>query len=384
MSCVKGHWDLFEEIDQPPADPSRPEVVLIAGFLGLHLATHGGQRVWLTPPAFALRDVATELGIGPGGLSLVPDGLNEIVYSEMVRGLRGAGLTTHAFAFDFRRSVAEVARDLAEALLALGPNRRFALVTHSLGALVASVYPLIDLDWMSRIDRVIHLGGTLPGTFEVVDAALGAHPIISRLSDLSLRNGPEDYAACMRSWPSLYEMLPDPALFEGGARAFEADAWAPELRPDPELLATALQTRDLVQKSPLAAVPTHHLLSVRFSTADGYAEGAIAPRRPRTAAGDGTVSARAALSLGAPVHRVDLPHTLIPLDPKAIRGVIELVTTGETTLPRVTSEDAGAPIEGTEPTIDDIVREYVGTTLLHPERIPHLLQLCLLLGPPGI
>ncbi len=85
---------------------------------------------------------------------------------------------------------------------------------------------------------------------------------------------------------------------------------------------------------------------------------------------------------GVPAYRVDLPHTLIPLDPSAIRGVIELITTGECTLPRVTDEEANARIEGNEPTLDDIVAAYVSTTLTHPERIGRLIWLGLLLGPP--
>lgn len=380
MGRIIGSWDLFDEIDQPEPTPGCPEVVVIAGFLGLHLARPDGFRIWLTPPAFALCDVATELSIDPAQPDLAPDGLNEIVYSDLVHDLRRAGIVTHAFAFDFRRPVRDVARDLAQALIAKGEGKRFVLVAHSMGALVAALYPDFDVDWQSRIERAIFLGGTVSGTFEVVDAARGAHPIIGRLSKLSAWNTPEGYAACMRTWPGLYDMLPDPAHFQGAARAFDASAWPDDERPHPDLLANAQKTRQDLSLGKLGAIPIAHLLSVRFSTADEYAEGEIGVGS-RSAAGDGTVVARTLLGLGQDVYRVDLPHTLIPLDPAAIRAVIELVLGGTTSLPRVTEAEASARIHGAEPTLDEIVFEYVKTTLAHPDRIARLIWMALLLGP---
>lgn len=381
MGRIEGHWDRLDEIAHGPVDPSRPEIVVLAGFLGLHLARPDGVRVWLTPPSFALRDVAGELTLDGTQEALRPDGLNEIIYSDLVFDLRRAGFVVHAFAFDFRRPARDIAADLAEALIALGPDRRFVFVAHSMGAIVAALYPYVDPGWKSRVERAIFLGGTLGGTFEVVDAALGEHPIIGRLSHLSAQNDPAEYAACMRTWPGLYDMLPEPSLFPGGEKAFDPSAWPSDIAPDGDLLARARQTRRDIEASPLFTIPTAQLLSVRFSTADEYATDHIGPTS-RSAAGDGTVPLRTAGFRGVDVYRVDLPHTLIPMDPAAIRGVIELVTKGETTLHRVTDAEANGRIDGTEPTLDDIVWEYLLTTFANPARIGRLVWLALLLGPP--
>ncbi|MFT3775024.1 MAG: hypothetical protein QM820_57480 [Minicystis sp.] len=375
-------WDPFDDVVAPPPDPALPEIVFLAGFLGLHLARPDGGRVWLTPEQFAFGNVAHALRFD-ASVPLHPDGLNHIVYRDIVRDLRRAGFAVHAFNFDFRRGVRDIAKDLAAALAALGPDRRFVLVSHSMGALVAAVYPHVDPAWRSRIERSIFLGGPLAGTFEVVDAGIGVHPIISRLALLSVFNGASDYAACMRTWPGLYDMLPDPAWFERGDRAFLANEWPAEMRPAPELLASASRTRELVNSSPLFEVPCAQLLSLRYSTADAYASGRIAAAEA-TAPGDGTVPARTASFRGVPAYHVDLPHTLIPLDPKAIRGVIELATAGETSLPKVTPFDMDAQVRGEAPTLEEIVEAYARTEILRaPQDIVRLFQVCWLLAPPG-
>ncbi|MCA9298447.1 MAG: alpha/beta fold hydrolase, partial [Phycisphaerales bacterium] len=346
-----------------------------------HLARPDGTRIWLTPPSFALRDVARDLTLDGTQEELSPDGLNEIIYADLVHDLRQEGFVVHAFAFDFRRRARDIAADLAEALIALGPDRRFVFVAHSMGAIVAAMYPYVDPDWEGRVERAIFLGGTLGGTFEVVDAALGHHPIIGRLSHLSMQNDPAEYAACMRTWPGLYDMLPDPSLFSGGEKAFDPEAWPDAIRPAKGLLEDAKKTREQLKTSPLFDIPTAQILSVRFSTADEYDSNGIGPAS-RDAMGDGTVPARTAGFGGADVYRVELPHTLIPMDPAAIRAVIDLVTTGETELPRVTDDEKKGRVEGTEPTLDDIVWEYLLTTFANPARMGRVIWLCMLLGPP--
>ncbi|APR84883.1 Hypothetical protein A7982_10232 [Minicystis rosea] len=382
MSDEPRVWDRFDDVLAPPPDPALPEIVFLAGFLGLHLARPSGERVWLTPGQFALGDVARALRFDSGAEPLWPDGLNHIVYRDMVTDLRRAGFAVHALNFDFRKSVLTIAEELRVALEALGPNRRFVFVSHSMGALVAAVYPHVDSAWQSRIERSIFLGGPLAGTFEVVDAGIGVHSIIRRLAILSLRNDAADYAACMRTWPALYDMLPDPAWFKGGDAAFEDSHWPAAMKPSSRLLEAARRTREKLVTSPLfGAVPCAQLLSLRFATADTYADGRIASA-PGAAPGDGTVAARTATFGGIPAYRVDLPHTLIPLDPKAIRGVIELAKTGVTSLPGVTPSEVSGRARDGEPTLEDIMSSYAITELTRAPRDGlSLLHVCWLLGP---
>jgi pimeloyl-ACP methyl ester carboxylesterase len=376
---MRGPWDPFADVSSPPPDPALPEIVLLAGFLGLNLARPDGRRVWLTPEAFALEDVAGALHLDAGADPLVPDGLNRVVYGDLVRDLRLAGFAVHALDFDFRRPVRDIAANLAAALATLGPDRRFVFVSHSMGALVAAVYPYVDPAWRSRVAGAIFLGGTLAGSFEVVKAALGQHPILARLALLSLPDTQADFAASMRTWPGMLDMLPDPALSPGGADAFDAASWPPSAAPAPALLAASRETRRLVEASPLFTLPCAQLLSLRFATTDAYAPGTLQPGH--TGPGDGMVPARTASFGGMPVYRVDLPHTILPLDPKAIRGIAELAATGTTSLDRVTPEE----IAGTEPLMDAtlgvITEEYMKSRIGQAEQDG--LSLVKLLLPTG-
>lgn len=374
-------WDPFHDVDSPFVDPNLPEIVFIGGFLGLDLVRPDGVRIWLTPHSFILREVARALTLAPGAEPLVSGGLNRVVYGDLVRALRRAGFKVHAFNFDFRQSVLANAAELAAALHALGPPRRRVFVSHSMGALINAVYPYVDQAWQTQIERAIFLGGPLAGTFEVVEAALGSHPIIGRLSTLSLRDDPSDFAACMRTWPGMYDMLPDPLMFAGGENAFHEHGWLPGFAPAPVLLHMARETRRLVQTSPLFGIPCAQILSVRFATVDSYAPGPVAPG-PRVAPGDGTVSLRTAMFGGVPVYRVESPHTLLPVDPKAIEGVIELCCTGQTSLPRVTPDLLTEPLSMRDPTLEEISGAWVRARAHNLQRGVFPLQdLCWLLAP---
>jgi pimeloyl-ACP methyl ester carboxylesterase len=389
MSGAPSPWDPFDDLATPPVDPRLPEVVLIAGFLGLNLKRPDGVRIWLTPSSFVLRDVARDLRLDGDGPPLVPDGLNRVIYGDLVRDLRQAGFRVHALSFDFRRPVLAVAADLADALRALGPDRRFVFVSHSLGALIAAVYPYVDEAWSSRVVASISLGGPLAGTFEAVDAAHGTHPIIERLSKLSIRDNQADYAACMRTWAGLFDMLPDPAFFAGAEAAFDPTRWSSDVAPSPALLTLARQTRSLVEASPIFSIPCAQLVSLGYRTAAAYAEGPVAAA-PRTAPGDGTVPAFTATFGGrVPAYVVDFPHTLLPLDPKAIRGVIDLASTGKTALPRLDPTQPLAPL-GTEgasiedASLEEIVAEYLRAVAARTDDAGlTLLHVAWLLGVPG-
>jgi hypothetical protein len=185
----------------------------------------------------------------------------------------------------------------------------------------------------------------------------------------------------MRTWPGLYDMLPDPAFFMGAERAFRASEWPPGFTPDPKLLDLASHTRHLVSTSPLFTIPCAQLLSLRFATVDGYAAGPITPG-PRLAPGDGTVAARTASFGNVPVYRVDSPHTLLPVDPKAIDGVLELAQTGQTRLPLVTPDQLQGPLSMREPTLEEISAAWARARMEDVSRGLFPLQdLCWLLAP---
>lgn len=386
---MSGDADPWAFLDRPAVvapDLDLPEIVLVPGFLGVHLARPDGTRLWLTPEAMATRHLASELRFDPAGPPLLPDGPVGFIYADLVRRLRDAGFVVHAFSYDFRRSALDAARLLAgfiDALAQATPGKRYVLVAHSLGAIVAGLYACVDPRWKSRVTGSIFLGGTLAGTFESIEVARGTHPILTRIENLVLRDDSVAFGACQRTWPGLFSMLPDPDTFAGGAAAFDASAWPRECAPQQAPLTEAREVRRLLRTSPIFDAPAAQLISVRFATIDSYGPGPVAVG-PSSAPGDGTVSARAASFRGVPAYHVDFPHTFLPVDPKAIRGVIDLARSGTTDLERVTEAQCSAPLEGQEPLLLGLL-QGVGTSLLDCVergglRAAHVVGL---LGPPG-
>jgi pimeloyl-ACP methyl ester carboxylesterase len=356
-----------------------PAIVLVPGFLGVNLARPGGTRLWLSLGQMLLGDLATDLRFDGAGTPLVTDGLLELVYTDLRAALSAAGLVVHAFPFDFRRSIFAAAADLAAFIDGITRStgaKRFVLVAHSQGALVTALYPYVDPAWTTRVERSVFLGAPLSGTFDAVESALGTHALVDRLASLSLRDTPAQIGACMRTWPGLYSMLPDPELFEGGEAAYGAGAWASGFAPAQGLLDEAREVRRKLKGSPLFHErPCAQLLSLRYHTADTYVPGRVLAG-PRTAPGDGTVPACTAGFGGIPAYHVDYPHQLLPLDPKAIRGIRDLAVNGTTDLERVSDTQCNARLETPEPSPLALAANLFqsGSTLA---------RMAWLLAPPG-
>lgn len=336
-----GPWDSFAPATFCASNPSLPEIIFIPGCFGVNLARPDGTRVWFDPLRFLGGSLAEDLTLSPEDL-LHPDGLVRPIYEPILTALRLAGFVVHPFQFDYRRHLLDVARDLAAAVGALAreaPGKRYVFAAHSQGAIVAALYPRFDPAWEARVERSIMIGGALGGTFLVAECASGANALLRDLAELSIPDHLERrpvrettlaLAACMRTWPGILDMLPDPAMFEG-APAFDASAWPPEQAPSQAILEGARATRAALAASPLFRRPAAHLISLRYPTPRQYVGGTVAVD-PRGGPGDGTVPACTASFGGMKVHEVDFPHTLLPLDPKVILAVIELARRGETSL----------------------------------------------------
>src|SRR5512140_3242138 len=91
---------------------SETEIILLPGFMGVHLKGDREGRVWLDFGAMLRGDLAEKLALDPTGAEdaiagehILPDGLIEAIYGELVSRMRDAGLVVHEFPFDFRRSL---------------------------------------------------------------------------------------------------------------------------------------------------------------------------------------------------------------------------------------------------------------------------------------
>jgi pimeloyl-ACP methyl ester carboxylesterase len=314
-----------------------PDIVMLPGFMGMNLDDAQGRRIWLSPVPIATGELAGQLALDASGTTAAIPGLEVqpsepigFIYARALRSWREAGFMVHVFPLEFRRSALDTMVEIKaflDALAAARPGRRVVFVGHSMGAILAALYPHFDPDWRSRIAAAVFLGGTLAGSFEPVEGLTGTHWFL----DVIGVNDPvreRELRRTMSTWPGIYSMLPDPLAFPEAAAVYDARAWPEPARPPQARLDEVRdRLRPMVRDSPLREVPTVQLMSVVCPTVDslGFRDGELCTG-PMSAAGDGTVAARTAhLGVDA-AYEVDFPHTFMPNDPKAIQAVIDIAS----------------------------------------------------------
>jgi len=352
--------DRLDQAILPAPDPTQPAVILLPGFMGVHLADPAAGRAWLDPAAAIRGDLSARVALDAVGAAdafpgerLAPDGVVRFVYADLVQALRFAGHAVHPFAFDFRRSLLSstlLLRDLVTDVLQRSPGTKVVLLGHSMGALLACLLPYYLPSFADRVEQTIFLGGPLGGTFDAVEAVTGTHWVLPRLVALSPRETARDFQASLATWPGAFSMLPDPDAFPGAGceRAFDAVDWPAGLAPRQAILDEAKALKTTIRRSPLfdLAPPVTQLLATQYSTVGSLARderGAITAG-PRTSQGDGVVTAASALPPGVTGYRTTFPHTLAPIEPAAIQAILDLIHTGACTLDLIQRDDVAAEV----------------------------------------
>ncbi len=210
---------------------ARPLAVLLPGTMGSSLRA-GDERIWLEYGELALGGLGK---IGIGAPQVEVDGLIDRFYAPLLIHLA----QTHRvefFAYDWRRSILEAGRLLADQLEQLLPdlqaqNQPLHLVAHSMGGLVvrAMMVDAKGADVWRRIcehpnSKVLMLGTPNHGSHEAVRWLTGRNPTQFRLMLLDLFNSRDGIVDIVRRYPGLVELLPfsgeadrydDPALWAG-------------------------------------------------------------------------------------------------------------------------------------------------------------------------
>lgn len=385
-------------------DPSLPAIVVIPGFMGVHLAARGRGRVWLDLGAAMIGDIAEQITLDesgelplPGFVPLEAARLLDMIYGPAIRRFRSEGFAVYPFPYDFRKSLQDAARLLAERLRALSeaePGRRFVLVGHSMGGVVASLYPRYDEDWQRRVVATVLIGAPIRGTYDVVEAITGTHWIVNHIARASNNDSVREYQRALRTFPGMIELLPDPWEHPEAEVLYHAANWPEDIRPSQEHLNNALITKEALRDSPLlrpapplpqpipaAPPPRDHLqvlaqqvaafvappssplstfpeappppvlarpyrtvalCSFAYRTVTRLANGSSPPivAGPRLARGDGTVLARSAAPPGIRSHEVRFPHSLMPRDPWAVQAIMDIARSGAASLPDADVEAA--------------------------------------------
>jgi pimeloyl-ACP methyl ester carboxylesterase/S1-C subfamily serine protease len=354
--------DLEEEEDQAAValegwfsrspDPDLPEVVLLHGILGGHLAHQGffRNRLWLDPKELIQGGLAARLTLRPdgvgdhGSLRIEPDGHLQLKYRKAARKWRKDGFVVHPFSFDWRKGVARAAHELHLAIerirLANG-DKPLVLVAHSMGGLVASLYSERYSQWADRVQQVVFLGTPVSGSFAAPMAITGASDTIRKLAFLTRSDDLMEFRRMAASMPGLLDMLPDPERFPDGGALYAQGGWT-GVRPAQRWLTESLHLKPVFRN---ASVLERTTLLVNLSHATVESWRPDGTPGPATGIGDGTVPARSAVVNGVPAYKVDREHSDLANDPEAIAAVADLVKSGTVGLDPVRPEDLVGSIE---------------------------------------
>ncbi len=339
-------------------DPNLPEIVLLHGIMGGHLESVGTfrERIWLSPVSLLLSNVAERLRLAADGttdrepeLHIQPAGPIRFFYGKAARSWRERGFAVHEWGFDWRKSLRLSAERLALFLQTLAldrPGRTFAIVAHSMGGLVAALAAAQSPAMLERVQRTVFLGAPLGGSFAPMEAVLGSYPFLVKLAYWAPNIELGDLCQLSLSLPGLLEMLPNPSLFSGCARLYQAGAWPESSRPSQVWLDRSRNLKQEFLASPLLARASL-LVALDRPTVSGLAADRGFAAGERLFPGDGTVPARAALVPGVPAYEVHADHSMLLRDDQAIAAVADLLRLGDAAGRVADDFDAGAPL-GTE------------------------------------
>jgi hypothetical protein len=317
-----------------------PRVLILPGSMGSTLGLRRPGRSddikWFDPVEIALGRL-TRLAL-PSTSRIEPLGVLLFAYLRLKLSLRAAGLDADFHPYDWRLSVRDTGRALAERL-EHEPRRKVSLVAHSLGGLVARA--ALAHRGAARIERVIQLGTPNRGAFASIQALRGTYSLVRRLALLDLAHGAEELArSVFCTLPGLIELLPDPGACEE-LDPFKAGDWPGGPRPKAALLAAARKLREDLpaadERFALIAGWGHETL-----TGVRVRDGKLSFRR--SAEGDGTVPLALARLEGLATWITHCEHGALPGDETVTNAAIELIGEGDTSLlPR---EPAAAATRG--------------------------------------
>lgn len=140
--------------------------------------------------------------------------VENIAYSEIINYLRSLNYRVYIFGYDWRKSNADSAEDLAVFVKKIQVKLnepKINFITHSMGGLVLSAYmkSLSSPDRLKTINKVIF---TVPPFLGSIEASFNLTIGKSRLF-----NSSDDFRKIGRTFPGLYELLPvfkDAYVFE--------------------------------------------------------------------------------------------------------------------------------------------------------------------------
>ena len=321
-------------------------VYVLPGIMGsrLGLPARGrspAQVIWIDPVTIESGQLA-RLALPARG-ALRPLGVQLFKYLKLKLSLEVAGYAVDFHAFDWRRSIDDLGREL---LVRLKQERGpVVLVAHSMGGLVARA--AMKNDRRGRVARLVMLATPNYGSYAPVLALRGAYPPVRQIAQLDHLHDAETHAQeVFATFPGLYQLLPAPERLHS-PNLYDVSAWPVDVRPPRRTLlekARGFRTR----LAPADARCTL-IAGVDRPTITGLSEHEGRFVYHITHAGDGTVPTDLALLEGVETWFVRDEHSELPNNSTVIAAVIDLLMRGDTRrLSRDSSAAAGAPLRLTE------------------------------------
>lgn len=303
-----------------PVNRRAPLVYLLPGLLGSRLGTlshQGTDILWLEPSALVTGRLS-QLAIGRRrairALGMMLPG-----YLKLKLSLQAAGFRVQVHAYDWRRSVRDLGRQLAEHLLH-EPAGEIMLVAHSMGGLVARA-ALQQVG--NKVTRLVQLGTPNQGSYALVQVLRSCYPTVRKLGAVDQHHSATALTQqVFGSFYSFYEMLPARACTPG-LNLFDVNQWPQdELTPPVSRL---ILGRRLPRHLAAADRRCHVIAGVDQLTVCGVRrehDEFIFQYRPD---GDGTVPLTLATWQGAHHWHVNEVHGQLPRSTLVCQATIELL-----------------------------------------------------------
>lgn len=321
---------------QTRSGADQPVAFVVPGLMGSHLSV-AGVTVW------PRRDALMKGGIGQLGAIGAPGveapSLVGSYYAALCKYL-GDSHEVVPFAYDWRRSIRNAARDLAVAVeAALKRSKQpVRLVAHDMGGLVLRRMIADQPKLWERVcerdgARVVMLGTPNHGSHAVAELLLGEARTVRQLALLDRDHSPVRIAEILAGFPGILECLPDEFLQEDAWQGVRT-ARAGGAFPDPRALASARAARADLAKIPHADKVVHCVAGKAPATLCQIAveAGAAGPRLVfhATSQGDGRVTHQSAGLADAARWYADVEHGELPDHRPMFPAIAELLQQGAT------------------------------------------------------
>jgi len=347
----------------------RPNIVLLPGIMGSLLQSVQGlvDSLWINPIIFT-RGHINLLDMAEDGetdadrrVKIVATGLEMVAYAKIILALHKQA-NLFLFPYDWRQDMRIAANQLHKALTlwtASNGRRRFTLVGHSLGGVVARTYLALFPEAAQQIlERVVLLGSPAYGVIGAVQVLASGNP----LTHLAHRIHPGNQGVRLaRTVTSVYQILPPPPELFPAEETYpcDFDIYDAAVWQKPGIRQNGLNRSKALYRLLAAAAPQIPIAQIAgYDVATAVAlrgtPDALGPvvesQGPNS--GDGDVPLWSASLPGAEMYYVRLPHEKLQKDRQVIQAVLDLANGDEADLPHQLDPSRGPVIAARPPILN--------------------------------